>query len=167
MLVGPLTTTSTIPAMPISSKLSSLLFILAFSACSSAQAPAPDPAPTASATTAPAGGARAEETAAVVPAEQAQRGQNAFLSSCTTCHSSSEFNDTAFQTRWRNRTAADLFDLLSATMPEDAPNSLPAERYVEIVAYLLRLNGFESSEGQEAWDLSALEGLSLASLGGR
>ncbi|MEX2467983.1 MAG: c-type cytochrome [Gemmatimonadota bacterium] len=103
----------------------------------------------------------------IVPADQARRGQNAFLSSCTTCHSSSEFSDTAFQTRWRNRTAADLFDLTAATMPEDAPNSLPAERYVEIVAYLLRLNGFESSDVPEAWDVEALGNVSLTTLGGR
>lgn len=147
--------------MPISAKLLPLLLVLVVPACSSAPTPAADPAPPAP----PAG--PAASAASVVPAAQAQRGQNAFLGSCTACHSSSEFSDTAFQTRWRNRTAADLFDLMSATMPEDAPNSLPAERYVEIVAYILRLNGFEASGTQDAWDLSALAGVGLASLGGR
>lgn len=101
-----------------------------------------------------------------VPAEQARRGQNAFLASCTACHGSAEFSDGAFRTRWRNRTAADLFDLMSATMPEDAPNSLPAERYVEIVAYILTLNGFESAAGGTPWTVSALGGVSLGSLSG-
>lgn len=102
-----------------------------------------------------------------VPAQQAQRGENAFLASCTACHSSGEFNDTAFQTRWRNRTARDLFDLMSATMPEDAPNSLPQERYVEIVAYLLTLNGFPTSGTGSAWDVGALGDVGLGTLGSR
>jgi cytochrome c5 len=149
--------------MHISKTLLSIFSVAALAACSSAQAPADGPAPAGPATAAPA----PATTALVVPAAQAQRGQNAFLSSCTTCHSSSEFSDTAFQTRWQNRSAYDLFDLTAATMPEDAPNSLPAERYVEIVAYLLRLNGCESSDAQGAWSPAELRGVSLASLGGR
>lgn len=154
--------------MPISAKLLPLLLVLAVSACSSAPDPAsPAPAAPPPAEAPAASSPGSENSASVVPAAQAQRGQNAFLSSCTACHSSSEFSDTAFQTRWQNRTAADLFDLMSATMPEDAPNSLPAERYVEIVTYILRLNGFEASDAQDAWSLSALADVSLASLGAR
>ena len=148
--------------MHISKKLLSILSVVTLAACSSAQAPADAPAPATAAAPPPAA-----SVALVVPAAQAQRGQNAFLSSCTTCHSSSEFSDSAFQTRWQNRSAYDLFDLTAATMPEDAPNSLPAERYVEIVAYLLRLNGFESSDALGAWSPAELRDVSLASLGGR
>lgn len=167
MLGRPSLIVPTTPVMPMSAKLLPFLSVLALSACSSAASPAADPAPQPPAASASPPPPAASTGAITVPAEQAQRGQNAFLSSCTTCHSSSEFSDTAFQTRWRNRTAADLFDLMSATMPEDAPNSLPAERYVEIVAYLLRLNGFDVSGAQGPWDLPALQGVSLATLGGR
>jgi mono/diheme cytochrome c family protein len=116
------------------------------------------------------GGAQPEAapaaSASAVPAEQARRGQNAFLQSCTACHGSAEFSDAAFRTRWRNRTAADLFDLISSTMPEDAPNSLPAERYVDIVAYVLTLNGFETVDGAGLWTVPALSDVSLGSLSG-
>lgn len=149
--------------MHISKKLLSVLSVAALAACSSAQTPADGPAPATAAAPPPP----AATTALVVPATQVQRGQNAFLSSCTTCHSSSEFSDSAFQTRWQNRSAYDLFDLTAATMPEDAPNSLPAERYVEIVAYLLRLNGFEASDALGAWSPAELRDVSLTSLGGR
>lgn len=101
-----------------------------------------------------------------VPADQARRGENAFVSACTACHASGEFSDTSFRRRWENRTAEDLFDLTSATMPEDAPNSLPAERYVDIIAYILTLNGFESADGAEAWNVAALGEVSLAPLTG-
>lgn len=155
--------------MRISKLLLSVLPVMVLAACSSGSSPA-----TGTDTTAPppvdrrpaAAAAPAPSTSAV-PAQQAQRGENAFLASCTVCHSSGEFNDTAFQTRWQNRTARDLFDLMSATMPEDAPNSLPQERYVEIVAYLLTLNGFQTSATGNAWNVGALGDVDLGTLGSR
>jgi len=150
------------PSMHNSSKLIVLLATLAVSACSSG--------PSASAGAAGGGLAGPAVAAAPaldrVPADQALRGQNAFLSSCSVCHGSSEFSDAAFRNRWRNRTAADLFDLTAATMPEDAPNSLPAERYLEIVAYFLTLNGFETADGVPAWEVRSLSEVSLAELSG-
>ncbi len=152
--------------MRISKLLLSLVPLMFLAACTAGSSPA-----TGTGTTAPPvdqrpAAAPAPSTTAV-PIEQAQRGENAFLASCTTCHSSGEFNDAAFQTRWRNRTARDLFDLVSATMPEDAPNSLPQERYVEIVAYLLTLNGFPTSGTGSAWDVGALGDVDLGTLGSR
>lgn len=143
-----------------SSTLVPLFAALTVAACSSG-----GPAP-ASPASAPAAAAPAV-TFDRVPAGQALRGQNAFLSSCTVCHGSSEFSDAAFRNRWRNRTAADLLELTAATMPEDAPNSLPQERYVEIVTYFLTLNGFETAEGAADWDVAALSQVSLAELSGR
>jgi len=145
-----------------SSKLIALVAALTVSACSSG------PSVSAGAAGgAPAGPAVTQAPALDrVPADQALRGQNAFLSSCTVCHGSSEFSDAAFRNRWRNRTAADLFDLTAATMPEDAPNSLPAERYLEIVTYLLTLNGFETVDGAPSWELRSLSEVSLAGLSG-
>lgn len=148
--------------MRISKLLLSLVPLMVLAACASGSPPA-----TGTGTTAPPPAAAPAPSTTAVPAEQAQRGENAFLASCTACHSSGEFNDTAFQTRWRNRTARDLFDLMSATMPEDAPNSLPQERYVEIVAYLLTLNGFPTSGTGSAWDVGALGDVDLGTLGSR
>ena len=105
-------------------------------------------------------------TAHAVPAAQAQRGRDAFLASCTACHASSEFTGTPFRNRWRTRRASDLYRLVSSTMPEDAPGSLAPDRYLEIVAYILSMNGFESDEALEAWDATALVDVSLAPIGG-
>lgn len=155
--------------MPISKLLLSLVPVMALAACSSGSSPATGTSNTAPPPVdeRPAAAAAPAPSTTAVPAEQAQRGENAFLASCTACHSSNEFNDTAFQTRWRNRTARDLFDLMSATMPEDAPNSLPQDRYVEIVAYLLTLNGFPTSGAGGAWDVGALGDVDLGTLGSR
>ena len=41
----------------------------------------------------------------------------------------------------------------AAPMPEDAPGSLPDQEYVDVVAYILELNGHDAGEGE----LSATE----------
>ena len=55
------------------------------------------------------------------------------MATCTACHASSEFTAAPFRRRWETRNAQDLYRLVSATMPEDAPNSLAPESYVDIV----------------------------------
>ena len=52
-----------------------------------------------------------------------------------------------------------------ATMPEDAPASLSPEQYVDIVAYMLSLNGFDTSGSGTAWNEETLERVSLGPLG--
>lgn len=145
-----------------------LMPVMVLVACSSGSpaadgtaAPVP---PTADArTTAPAAPA---PSATAVPAEQARQGEIAFVASCAACHASNEFTDTAFQRRWRSRTARNLFNMVSATMPEDAPGSLPEERYLEIVAYMLTLNGFPTAP-VGTWDVEALGQVGLETLGSR
>lgn len=95
-------------------------------------------------------------------AEQADAGRRIFRASCTDCHSSSEFSDRSFKFKWRRRTAGDLFGLMYATMPEDAPGSLAAADYGALVAYILRLNGLKAGEGELPGDEEALKQLSLA-----
>jgi hypothetical protein len=41
---------------------------------------------------------------------------------------------------WETRTAFDLFELIRTTMPIDNPGRLSREQYVDIVAYLFKLN---------------------------
>jgi S-disulfanyl-L-cysteine oxidoreductase SoxD len=157
--------------------LPTLLIVLAAAACSSGPAPragAPDtPSPPAASEPAgtpapPPGGAAppGRGSPAVIPATQADRGRDAFLASCTACHASGEFSASSFRRRWSTRNAADLFRLMSNTMPEDAPSSLAPERYLEIVAYILTMNGFDSSPSAGPWDVTTLDGISLAPLAG-
>ena len=148
-----------------------LMSSLVLTACASAPGPsetapaatATAPAPT-STTTAPATASASAVT--MVPATQVRQGENAFLASCTACHSSSEFSARAFQRRWTNRVASDLYDIMSATMPEDAPASLPPAQYVDITAYILSLNGFETGSG-DAWTAETLQRVNFGDLGSR
>ena len=149
--------------MRIKYALLPILSSLTLSACAASSGPSSAPAP-AEAPAAPSAEGPAPAVTAVSP-EQARRGENAFLASCTACHASSEFSANAFRRRWSNRTAADLYDLMSATMPEDAPSSLAPQEYVDIVAYMLSLNGFDTSGAAGAWNVETLERVTLGPLG--
>ncbi len=122
---------------------------------------APAPAPAAEAEPASAAGSSALSFSSA----QADRGRNVFRSTCTECHYSSEFSDRQFKFKWRRRTAGDLYEYVSTSMPEDAPGSLELQQYADIVAFVLRENGFEPGSGELPPDQTALETLSLAPLG--
>lgn len=77
---------------------------------------------------------------------QAERGEAAFRARCSACHVPSQFRGEAFLFQWAGRTAFDLVDRLRATMPMDNPGGLPVQEYVDVVAYLLRLNRYAAGE---------------------
>jgi hypothetical protein len=77
----------------------------------------------------------------VYTAEQADSGQKTFDATCVTCHLPSEYSNNTFKSNWHGRNAFDLFEIIRSTMPQDFPSSLPRSDYVNVVAYILRLNG--------------------------
>lgn len=120
------------------------------------ETPAPDEAPLAAAG-APATEASADDTAAPDGARdgdaspppaafytepQARRGQRAFRQVCSDCHYTSEFKGPVFTDVWARRTARDLYRELRRTMPDDNPGGLRRQTYVDVMAYILELNGY-------------------------
>ena len=80
--------------------------------------------------------------------EQAQRGQKSYEKHCGYCHRDNLEGDegpplvgSAFTLRWRNHTLEDVFKMIQSTMPQDAPATLTPPTYVDIVSYLLKMNG--------------------------
>lgn len=151
------------------SRLPSAALVLALTAC--AGAGGPDTAPP------PAAGGDASMSAREAPptsvdaaggmhfsAEQADRGRDMFRASCTECHYSSEFSDSQFKFKWSRRSAGSLYQLIFTSMPETAPGSLSPEESVDLVSYILRMNGFEAGEGELAADRAVLDEISLASI---
>ncbi len=84
-------------------------------------------------------------------AEQAAAGKTAYNSNCAACHGNTMTNGTFgpplageyFRTTWSGHTVHALSDR-ARTMPPSAPASLPADTYVDIVAYILQTNGFKA-----------------------
>lgn len=103
------------------------------SPASDAGAAAPGAVPSAGASAAPV---------ALYTEEQARRGQRAFRQVCSDCHYTSEFKGPVFTDAWARRTARDFYRELRRTMPDDNPGGLPRQTYVDVMAYILELNGY-------------------------
>ena len=90
--------------------------------------------------------------------EQAQRGQKVYGRACVYCHlpnlsggsdaAAPALTGPAFLTKWRNRSLLELFGFMADTMPKDGtpfggvePVHLELEEYLDLVAYILEVNG--------------------------
>ena len=49
---------------------------------------------------------------------------------------------------WADAPLSDLYEYVSTAMPLDKPGSLSAANYADIVAYLLKANGFPSGQSE-------------------
>lgn len=86
---------------------------------------------------------------------QAARGSQQFLQHCSVCHAAnlSGNNETPplvgqFMPDWAGSTMDDLFDYISTTTPLDRPGSLSRDAYVDIVAFILKANGFPAGQSE-------------------
>jgi mono/diheme cytochrome c family protein len=151
----------------------------AATACASpggAPADRPGPAAADAPASAPAGPARTPAAADAAPADasaglftedQATRGRTTFRATCADCHYSSEFRDAQFKFNWGKRTVADLYRNIVENMPEDAPGSLPPQQYVDVVTYILQLNGFPPGPRELTGDEEAMGAVILEAPTGR
>ncbi len=86
---------------------------------------------------------------------QASRGQAVYTGACGICHgrrlngapedpdmrSTPPLARARFLRIWDGRSLATLFEYTRATMPEDNPNSLTEQEYVDVIAYMLSVGG--------------------------
>ena len=77
---------------------------------------------------------------------QAERGRAIFESSCLRCHGPvvdgvpQRFTADKFWASWGEDSLASLHTYLRRSMPNDAPGTLPASAYIDVVAYLVAAN---------------------------
>lgn len=101
--------------------------------------------------------ATANTTQGVFSEEQATRGEDVFWNICAECHFEEDFGGPFIQS-WVGASVKDLVDEIVATMPEDNPGGLPAEQYVDVVAYMFKINGMPTGEDElTAENLDAVE----------
>lgn len=144
--------------------LSAAAVFLAACASSGGAEPASQPSPATEAEPAAEEAPVVSSTSASFTAEQADRGRNLFRAQCTECHYSSEFSDSQFQFKWSRRTAGNLYQLIQTSMPETAPGSLSPEETVDLVSYILRMNGFEPGSTELSADRALLDAIELTSI---
>jgi cytochrome c len=83
---------------------------------------------------------------------------------CTECHTAGEFSDQTFKVKWSRRSVGDLYEFIHTAMPDDAPGILTPAQAVDLTAYILEMNGFESGSRQMQPDQAALDAISLSAL---
>lgn len=87
-------------------------------------------------------------------AEQAVRGEKVFLNNCVGCHG---YSMSSIFSRYSN--AYIYWGRISSTMPWEDAGSLAPEDYIDIVAYMMRENGFAPGETELILDRPMLESI--------
>lgn len=85
--------------------------------------------------------------AGVYTFEQAERGVALYKQKCASCHAPNRFtDDQLFLTPYAGKPLWEMFEVISDSMPEDDPGGMKLEEYADVIAYLLRLNGFPTGQ---------------------
>lgn len=112
-------------------------------------------------------------TADTTPAEaQVARGKALYARHCAECHGATLRGSDApalagdsFLSHWRAQSVGDLLYITRTTMPYGSGNSLSVDDYVDIVAYMLAMNGRPMGSTPLPTDPEALKALTVGSGG--
>lgn len=115
-------------------------------------------------------GSRAVERStwdSVFTAEQADRGQAAYKQACGRCHSEAltggdeapALTGSAFMSSWNGQTLDDLHERIRTTMPTDTPGVYSRQQVTDVIAHVLRVNGFPAGAQELTHELDALKGI--------
>ena len=99
--------------------------------------------------------------AGVYTAAQSDRGQALYRSKCASCHAPNRFTDDFFYQSFAGKPLFEMFDVISDSMPEDNPGSMKKEEYVDVIAYLLKLNNFPTGPAELPVDKEALSAIMM------
>jgi mono/diheme cytochrome c family protein len=115
-------------------------------------------------------GARADaQTPAAVPkttksrvysAAQAARGEQMYMNTCVSCHPPATYKGAVFL-NWQGRSLADLLEFLTDKMPKNDPGSLTPKEYMDVVAYLLKINSMPSGRVDLPANPATLRGITI------
>lgn len=100
----------------------------------------------------------------VFTVEQVAKGRAGHRAFCLECHGTEAYTGEPFETMWLGRTVFDFFDALRTTMPNDEPGKLTTEEYVDVIAYILNLNGYPPGAQALSYDENELRRVRIDSL---
>jgi len=105
---------------------------------------------------------------------QAQRGEAQYKEQCAVCHGDALEGDAqterakqllrvlpplsgdVFKGNWNGRPLSDLFDKVIKTMPRDDPGTISRTHCADIIAYILKFDGFPAGKAELPSDPSLL-----------
>jgi hypothetical protein len=88
--------------------------------------------------------------------EQWLRGRDVYSGLCAGCHPAATHVGPIFTTSWAGKKLSDLFGFLRERMPKNDPGSLSEQDYVDVMSYMLRLNGMPAGTEELPPDSVAL-----------
>lgn len=91
---------------------------------------------------------------------QAEAGEELYRVNCLTCHDKRYFRPVL--RRWEGQPLGLFFTVMSASMPESNPGSLPDDDYVAILAYILSLSRYPDGDSDLDHAAGALDAITIA-----
>ena len=96
---------------------------------------------------------------------QAERGHQVYTRACAVCHLDTLRGDSvspplvgpSFLARFPDFTALEMVTAIRGAMPQNAPDSLGDQAYVDLVSYLLKVNGNKAGDSELKTDVAELE----------
>jgi mono/diheme cytochrome c family protein len=102
---------------------------------------------------------------------QAARGETLYLKSCARCHKAtlggadeaSPLVGSGFLGNWNATPLSDLSDRIRKTMPSDSVGIYDRQLVIDVMAYLLKMNGFPAGANDLPKDLDTLKDITILS----
>jgi len=101
---------------------------------------------------------------------QAARGESLYQQHCSACHGArlqgspaAPLTGDAFRARWEDgrHTLDDLYYIIRSLMPNSAPGSLSKAQYADVVAYILKVNGYPAGAAELVPNAAAMKAVTL------
>ena len=92
--------------------------------------------------------------------EQAKIGQKLFKDNCLSFHDIKYFFPVL--KAWNGESLGLFYTVMSASMPESNPGSLPDKDYVDILAYILSISRYPSGVNNLEYEIDKLNGITIA-----
>ncbi|MEX2152933.1 MAG: cytochrome c [Gemmatimonadaceae bacterium] len=102
--------------------------------------------------------------AGIYTREQALRGQDVYAGLCKNCHTPEAYTGSAFTSKWNGKKLSELYVYIRDQMPKNDPGSLSPEEYVDVVAYLLRLNRMPVGQSDLPADSDAMKAIRIETM---
>ena len=107
----------------------------------------------------------------VYTAEQAKRGEPLYAQHCSSCHGSTfeggemapALAGGAFNANWNGLSLGDLVERIRISMPQNSPNSLTRQQYVDIVATMLSGGEFPQGKSELPRETESLKQIAFES----
>jgi mono/diheme cytochrome c family protein len=114
-----------------------------------------------------AGGSAKSTWSGVYTEAQAKTGLAAYTKACSECHGEDLGGDgfapglkgPEFMNNWNGLSVGELYDRIRVSMPPSDPNSVSAKDKADIVAHLLKQNGFPVGTAELAPQVDALKAI--------